>query len=97
MDCKFYKGFSVYKKGDSRSYVMKRYSKDLAEKKGRMSLFEIAETIEKTVKAQKGLFPNVDFYPAIVYLLLKIPPELADSILAIGRIPGWCAHRPREN
>ena len=85
-------GHRVYKKGDSRSYVMKRYSKDLAEKKGKMKLFEIAEAVEKAVKAQKGLFPNADFYTAVAYYLMDIPIPLYTPIFVLSRTSGWSAH-----
>ena len=35
---------------------------------------------------------NVDFFSAVVYDALGIPPDLCTSIFAIGRVAGWCAH-----
>ena len=42
--------------------------------------------------ARTPLPVNVDFFSAVVYDALGIPPDLCTSIFAIGRIAGWCAH-----
>jgi citrate synthase len=44
------------------------------------------------MKARTGLPVNVDFFSAVVYDALGIPPDLCTSIFAVGRIAGWCAH-----
>ena len=85
-------GHRVYKKSDGRSHVMKKYAQELASKKGNMKLFEIAERIEKIVKERKGLFPNADFYSALVYYLLGIPIPLYTPIFVLSRTSGWSAH-----
>ena len=85
-------GHRVYKKSDGRSYVMKKYAKELAQKKGNMKYFEIAETIERVVKEKKGLFPNADFYSALTYYLLGIPIPLYTPIFVLSRTSGWSAH-----
>ncbi len=85
-------GHRVYKRKDSRSDVMKKYSHELAVKKGNLKLFEIAERIEKTVKERKGLFSNADFYSALAYYLLGIPIPLDTPIFVLSRTSGWSAH-----
>ena len=85
-------GHRVYKKGDSRSTVMKKYALELAKQKGKMQLFEIAERIEKVVKEKKGLFANADFYSAVVYYLLGVPVPLYTPIFVLSRTSGWAAH-----
>ncbi len=85
-------GHRVYKKSDSRSHVMKKYAHELAQKKGNTKLFEIAERIEKVVKEKKGLFPNADFYSALVYYLLGVPIPLDTPIFVLSRTSGWSAH-----
>ena len=85
-------GHRVYKKKDSRSDVMKKYAHELAQKKGNMKLFEIAERIEKVVRERKGLFPNADFYSALAYYLLGIPIPLYTPIFVLSRTSGWSAH-----
>src|SRR4026208_1904739 len=43
------------------------------------------------MKARTSLPVNVDFFSAVVYDALGIPPDLCTSIFATGRIAGWCA------
>ncbi|OGI18337.1 MAG: 2-methylcitrate synthase [Candidatus Melainabacteria bacterium RIFCSPHIGHO2_02_FULL_34_12] len=85
-------GHRVYKKGDGRAYVMKKYSQELATKIGNTKLFDIAQTIERVVKEKKGLFPNADFYSAVAYYLLGIPIPLYTPIFVLSRTSGWSAH-----
>lgn len=85
-------GHRVYKKGDGRSDIMKKYAKELSNKTGNTKYFEIAETIEKVVKERKGLFANADFYSAVVYFLLGIPIPLYTPIFVLSRTSGWSAH-----
>ena len=35
---------------------------------------------------------DVDFFSAVVYDALGIPPDFCTSIFAVGRVAGWCAH-----
>lgn len=85
-------GHRVYKKGDSRAYVMKTYARELAEKRGKQTYYEIADKIEKTVRENKGIFPNVDFYTALTYYILDIPKVLFTPLFCLSRLTGWSAH-----
>ena len=42
--------------------------------------------------AEKGVFPNVDYYSGTVYSSLNIPRDLFTPIFAIARVAGWLAH-----
>ena len=91
-------GHRVYKTYDPRGTIFKQLSRQLAEANGDMHWYEIAEAIENTVirelveKKGKPIYPNVDFYSAVIYKYMDIPPQLATSIFAIGRVSGWIAH-----
>jgi citrate synthase len=91
-------GHRVYKTYDPRGTVFKQLSRKLAEAKGDMHWYATAEAIENAVvrelveKREKPIYPNVDFYSGVIYKYMEIPPQLATSIFAIGRVSGWIAH-----
>jgi len=67
-------------------------AKSMAEATGRERLFEVAERLYDAMRARTTLPVNVDFFSAVVYDALGIPPDLCTSIFAVGRVAGWCAH-----
>ena len=85
-------GHRVYKTWDPRATVLRDMAKSLAERKGDTKWFDISERIYETVRDEKGLYPNVDFYAASVYHYLGIPKELFTTVFAASRISGWTAH-----
>jgi 2-methylcitrate synthase len=44
------------------------------------------------MQQEKGLYPNLDFYTAVAYLLMGIPRNLYTPVFVCSRITGWCAH-----
>ena len=85
-------GHRVYRVDDARARVLRGMAKTMAEATGRQRLFEVAERVYDAMRAQTTLPVNVDFFSAVVYDALGIPPDLCTSIFATGRIAGWCAH-----
>ncbi len=85
-------GHRVYRVDDARARVLRGMARAVAETTGRIRLFEVAERVYETVTARTGLPVNVDFFSAVVYDALEIPPDLCTSIFAVGRVAGWCAH-----
>jgi citrate synthase len=85
-------GHRVYKVDDARARVIRGMAKSMAEATGRPRLFEVAERVYDVMKARTNLPVNVDFFSAVVYDALGIPPDFCTSIFAVGRIAGWCAH-----
>lgn len=101
-------GHRVYRTEDPRAPVLRRYAKQLSDRAGDTRFFDISCEVERVMRANSKVFPNVDFYSAIVYHLMEIPPELFTPIFAISRTVGWTAHvleqwganrliRPRAN
>ncbi|MFA6916943.1 MAG: citrate/2-methylcitrate synthase [Parachlamydiales bacterium] len=85
-------GHRVYKKGDPRSAIIKKWAKKLAETTNKMNLFEAAERIETVMLREKKLFPNLDFYSAVVFHCLNIPTVLFTPLFVMSRTAGWSAH-----
>lgn len=85
-------GHRVYKTFDPRAYHLRKMSKDLAEETGHLYLYEWSEAMVKTMKDEKNIDPNVDFFSATVYYSIGIQPDLYTCIFAMSRISGWTAH-----
>lgn len=85
-------GHRVYKDGDPRAAILRKYSKELTAKMGKPELYEMSVMIDDTMNKEKGLMPNVDFYSATVYHALGIPTDIFTPIFAVSRVAGWIAH-----
>jgi citrate synthase len=85
-------GHRVYRVEDPRATHLRKYSELLCSANGEKHLYEISKSIEDTVMAAKGIYPNVDFYSATVQHALKIPPEYYTAVFAASRAAGWIAH-----
>jgi len=85
-------GHRVYKTEDPRATHLRKLSEQLGEQIGDTRWYEISHRIEEVVMAEKGLYPNVDFYAASVYYALGIPIDLFTPVFATSRVAGWTAH-----
>jgi citrate synthase len=85
-------GHREYRISDSRAGIMGEMGKEAARRTGNEKWAQMAEVIEKVMKDEKGLFPNVDFPAAYAYYSLGIPIPLYTPIFAVSRITGWSAH-----
>jgi citrate synthase len=85
-------GHRVYHTEDPRATHLRQMSKELGQKAGNTRWFEMSERIEALVKAEKKLYPNVDFYSASTYYTMGIAIDLYTPIFAVSRISGWTAH-----
>jgi citrate synthase len=85
-------GHRVYKVDDARARVLRGMAKSMADATGKTRLFEVAEGVYDAMRARTSLPVNVDFFSAVVYDALGIPPDFCTSIFAVGRVAGWNAH-----
>ena len=85
-------GHRVYETMDPRAAILRDMVKDLSEEKGDMRWYNYSMAILETVKEEKGLDPNVDFFSASTYHQLGLDPDLFTPIFALSRTTGWSAH-----
>src|SRR5262249_34725611 len=85
-------GHRVYKAEDPRATHLRRMSRELAEASGDDTYYRMSKEMEEVVHAEKGLYPNVDFYAATVYHYLGIPTDLFTPVFSVSRMSGWTAH-----
>ena len=91
-------GHRVYRNYDPRSRIFKEMAKKVAKENGDTTCYEVAENLEHVMYREflevrgRPIYPNVDFYSAVIYKYLGIPSELATSVFAIGRVSGWTPH-----
>lgn len=85
-------GHRVYKDGDPRAAILRKFSEQLTKKIGKPELYTMSALIDDTMQKEKGLMPNVDFYSATVYHAMGIPTDIFTPIFAASRVAGWIAH-----
>jgi citrate synthase len=89
-------GHRVYKRYDPRARILGPIAKHLTGRSDKSAkLLETAQELEKIViedlAAEKGIYPNVDFYSGLVYSCLGIPAYLFTPTFAVARVAGWSA------
>jgi 2-methylcitrate synthase len=85
-------GHAVYRKRDPRNAIIKECSRQLSEISGHPSLFAVSEAVERTMKEEKNMFANADFFHASAYNYMGIPTKLFTPIFVMSRVTGWTAH-----
>jgi len=85
-------GHRVYLVEDPRSRHLRNVGRALCQRIGRMDLYRKCRTIQDVVHKERKIFPNVDFYAALVLNALGVPREFFTPFFASSRIAGWTAH-----
>jgi citrate synthase len=85
-------GHRVYKTEDPRATHLRRMSAELAAAARDDTYYRMSRRMEEVVLAEKGLYPNVDFFAATVYHYLGIPTDLFTPVFSASRMAGWTAH-----
>jgi citrate synthase len=87
-------GHRVYmRRMDPRAALMKETLKALAQSRPEAALWlEMGERGEQVMQECKGLYPNLDYYAALVYYVLGLPIPLYTPIFFAARTVGLVAH-----
>jgi citrate synthase len=85
-------GHRVYKTFDPRARLLQNMSKDLSEETGHEQLYNWSMDMLNTMKEEKNIDPNVDFFSATVYYSIGIQPDLFTCIFTMSRVSGWTGH-----
>ena len=87
-------GHRVYKNGDHRAGILRRWGLKLAEKQGAQSKkwFDMGDEVQAIMLRDKNIHPNVDFPCGMTYFIMGIPVPQYTPIFVASRITGWCAH-----
>ena len=85
-------GHRVYHTEDPRATHLRAMSEEIGRRTGHLDLYLTSKKIEETMKNEKRLNANVDFYSASTYYSLGIPIDIFTPIFAVSRMSGWTAH-----
>ena len=85
-------GHRIYRTYDPRARILKGIAQKLTEERGNKKWLEIAEKVETVVMDRKKLWPNIEFYAAVVLNALGVPKDMMPAVFGCNRVSGWIAH-----
>jgi len=90
-------GHRVYKALDPRAAILRERAEALAKGNENAKWFEIADSLAKLARSdqyfiERNLYPNVDYYSAIVLYTLNLDIDMFTPLFAMSRMAGWTAH-----
>lgn len=90
-------GHRIYKTLDPRASILEQHARALAAASGNTKWFDIAYNLAQTAAKdsyfiERKLYPNVDYYSAIVLYTIHLDIDMFTPLFAMSRIAGWSAH-----
>ncbi|MFD6699224.1 MULTISPECIES: citrate/2-methylcitrate synthase [unclassified Microbacterium] len=88
-------GQLLYPDGDPRARLLLRLMRETADPQAETAL-GLAEQLIAVVHARTGLYPTVDLALAVMALAWDMPADAGETVFAVARSAGWCAHAQDE-
>jgi citrate synthase len=85
-------GHRIYRTYDPRARILKTIAEKLVTERGNLKWFDLAEEVERAVMEKRKLWPNIEFWAAVVLNALRVPKDLMPAVFACNRVSGWIAH-----
>ena len=90
-------GHRIYKAMDPRATILREHSERLAKSRGNTKWMDLAiklaeRAAEDEFFIERKLYPNVDYYSAILLYTLDLDIDMFTPLFAMSRIAGWSAH-----
>lgn len=90
-------GHRVYKAPDPRAVILKEHAEQLCHLKEKCGLLDVAAQLAEIAALddyfiERKLFPNVDYYSAILLDAVGIATDMMTPVFAMSRVAGWTAH-----
>jgi citrate synthase len=85
-------GHRIYRTYDPRARILKTIAEKLVTERGNRKWFDLAEEVERAVMEKRNLWPNIEFWAAVVLNALGVPRDLMPAVFACNRVSGWIAH-----
>jgi citrate synthase len=85
-------GHRVYKSGDVRAGILKKYAAEACTRLGEPKWEQIADIIENVMASEKKMYPNLDWPAGRLYYAMGLEVPLYTPIFAMSRVSGWSAH-----